>query len=592
VHRERPAAAFPLACAFSRQLCFTPIPSPVRASRLARNPLAKGALIRAALLALLLAIVCATPLAHASGPFRDSPHLAPIPDFGACDVIVNPQNAYTTLAQVNDPAKRVFCIQPGNYRAYGLIQLRRSGTESQPRFLRFHSTDGVRNASLRPERAIFEWIHVQASWWVIQGLTIQPRHSATSWLLAIINGDHNVLDGNLVDGIDQRPEAVQHGIVIDGYGGDPATYNVVQRNLVLNGNLGRNDMDYLGIHVRAATHPGADNDHNRIVDNEVGDWGDAITVAGYSESCAEPGVQHGTIIDGNDAYITPAKYVDCDTAAPNPNGECACAENGIGLKADGGPNPADWTIVTNNRAWGFRPTPHVPCGGSGSNGQAIEAGSRCPGHVLVAGNVISDSTTGISSAGNDWIIAGNLLHDIRATTDWRYGSAAITMTALTDGADVRFNTIVDVDTAYDDSSANTSTHCNVVIDNRGWMGIGQPRGPNHWTEQNFLYQSSTVNWDGTTNEVFADADASGSTTYCYWRKRWSGPEQVCVPRAATTDASPHRMAETRCEQDFAAPLGVPQIGFISAPEPDGAALAGAALLVLGRFAAHARRIRS
>jgi MYXO-CTERM domain-containing protein len=523
-------------------------------------------------------VLCvASPSARASASFRDSPYLVPVPDYGACDVVVNPANAYTTLAQVNDPSKRVFCIEPGNYRAYGLIQLRRSGTEAQPRFFRFHASDGARNAVERSQRAIFEWIHVQASWWVIQGLTIQPRHPATTWLLAVINGDHNLIDGNLVDAIDHRPESTQHGIVIDGYGGDPATYNTVQRNLVRNGNQGRLDMDYLGIHVRPGFEPGTDNDHNRIIDNEVSDWGDAITVAGHDPNCGELGKQHGTIIDGNDVYVTPAKYVDCDTAAPNPDGECACAENGIGVKSDGGPAPENWTIVTNNRAWGFRPTPNVPCGGSGSNGQAIEAGSQCPGHVLVAGNAVADSNIGISSAGNDWIIAGNLLHDIRATSTWRYGSAAIVMTAILDGADVRFNTIVGVDTAYDDSSANTSTHCNAVIDNLGWMGIGQPRGPNHWTEHNFLYESSTVNWDGATNAAFPSASDSHSETYCYWRKRWSGPEQVCVPLAATTDASPHRIAETECERDFVAPLGVPVVGFTTAPEPDGAALGAIAL---------------
>jgi hypothetical protein len=591
MRRDRSAAAFPVACAFSRQLRFTPIRSPVRAARFATNPPAKGTLIRALLLAIALASCLASPSARAGATFDDSPHLATIPDFGACDVTVTPANAYTTLAQVNDPTKRVFCVQPGNYRAYGLIQLRRSGTESQPRFLRFHAADGVRNAAQRPERATFEWIHVQASWWVIQGLTIQPKHPATTWLLAVINGDHNILDGNLVDGIDHRPESVQHGIVIDGYGGDPATHNVVQRNLVLNGNLGRLDIDYQGIYVRPGHHAGADNDFNRIVDNEVADWGDAVAVDGYDPGCGELGVQHGTVVDGNDLYITPAKYVDCDTAAPNPDGDCACAENGIDLKTDPGANPEAWTRITNNRLWGFRPTPDVPCGGSGATGQAITSGSMCPGHILVANNVISESNIGIVPAGNRWIIAGNLLHDIRAVEGWRYGSAAILTTQWASDLDIQFNTIVSVDSAYDDRSFDTDTRCNAVVDNIQWMGIGLPRGANHSTERNFHYQSSTVNWDGATNEVFSDAAESNAETYCYWRKRWSTPEQVCVPRAATTDASPHRAAVAECEQNVAAALGVPVVGFTAAPEADGAALGVAALLALGRLARRNDSIR-
>jgi len=552
----------------------------VRAARSAINPSAKGTLIRALLLAIALALCLAAPTARASAPFHDSPHVAPIPEFGACDVIVKPTNAYTTLAQVNDPTKRVFCVEPGDYRSSGLIQLRASGSESQPRFLRFLASDGIRNAAQRTQHAVFEWIHVYGSWWIIQGLTIRPRHPDTTWLLAAINGDHNVFDGNLVDGSEHRPAGIQHGIVIDSWGGNPASHNVVQRNLVRSGNVGRNDMDYQGIYVRPAYQPGGSNDHNRVVDNEVVDWGDAVALDGVSTSCAEIGVQHGTIIDNNDLYITPAKYVDCATAAPNPNGQCSCSENGIDLKTDPGPDPADWTRVTNNRIWGFRPTPDVPCGGTGANGDAITSGSLCPGHVLIAGNVISEANNGVVPAGNRWIIAGNLFHDIRAVEGWRYGSAAIITTQYASDLDVQFNTIVSVDSAYDDRSANTETRCNAVIDNAGWMGIGHPRGTNHWTERNFLYDSSTVNWDGSTNEIFAGTAQSNSETYCYWRKRWSDPEQVCVPLGATTDASPHRATEHECDRALAAPFGIESIGFTTAPEPAAVALGAAALVAL------------
>ena len=528
----------------------------------------------------MLTLVLAAPQARASLPFHDSPYARPVPDFGTCDVIVKPSNAYTTLAQINDPSKRVFCVEPGDYRSSGLLQLRASGTESQPRFLRFRASDGIRNAGQRTERAIFEWIHVYGSWWVIQGLTIQPRHPATNWMLAIINGDHNILDGNLLDGSEHLPEAIQHGIVIDSWGGDPATYNSVQRNLVRNGNMGRLDMDYQGIYLRPAYQPGGDNDYNRVVDNEVADWGDAVALDGYSTACTEIGLQHGTIVDNNDLYITPAKYVDCATAAPNPDGQCSCSENGVDLKTDPGPDPEKWTRITNNRIWGFRPTPDVPCGGTGANGDAITSGSLCPGHVLIEGNLISESNNGVVPTGNHWIIAGNLFHDIRAVEGWRYGSAAIITTATASNLDVLFNTIVSVDSAYDDRSSNTETHCNAILENTGWMGASQPRGANHWTERNFLYQSSTVNFDGATNEVFGDAAQSNSRTYCYWRKRWSDPEQVCVPLAATTDASPHRVTEHECDQAIAAPFGIASIGFTAAPEPAPASLGCVALLAL------------
>jgi hypothetical protein len=66
---------------------------------------------------------------------------------------------------------------------------------------------------------------------------------------------------------------------------------------------------------------------------------------------------------------------------------------------------------------------------------------------------------------------------------------------------------------------------------------------------------------------------------------------VCVPRGATTDASPHRAAESQCPRDVAAALGVPVVGFTAAPEADGDALGVVALLALGRLARRNGSIR-
>jgi hypothetical protein len=518
-----------------------------------------------------VALVCLAGFtAEASSPlpsFRDSPYRAAIPDPGPCDVIVNESNFRTILnidapSPINDPRWRVYCVEPGDYRAIGQVQLRRSGTPEAPRFLRFHADDGVENAVQREERAIFETIRIVSDWWVIQGLTVEPLDPATTWFLSIYGGDHVVVDGNLIDGGAVSNTSGHIGIVIKGFAGNPAVNNTVQRNLVRNGNRNRLPVDFGGILVGRANAVGEDNDHNHIVDNEVVDWGDGVGVGGAEPDCAELGMQHGTVIDGNDLYATSAMRIDCDTGAPNPNGECSCVENGIDVKAAPDGDPASWTRITNNRVWGFRPTSDTAsCGGSGSNGQAINAGNSCARHVVVAKNVVMDSTTGINTAGTDWIIAGNLLHEIRATEDTRYGAMAISVARLARYVDIQFNTVVNVDTAYDDAASEVDTRCNAIIDSSDLTGTAGPRGSNHVTEYNYLYRSPADNFAGTGNEQFATPEESRDTEFCFSRKRWSSPQRVCIPLAGTTEASPHLEAVPHCDPDVAAPFGMASIGF-------------------------------
>ena len=315
----------------------------------------------------------------ARAQFKNSPYTETIPDYGTCDVTITPSNASSTLKLINDPTERVFCVAPGDYRAFGRILLTESGTASQRRFLRLDIDDGKRNAVQRTQRALFESIVVlRANWWVVQGLTMQPHDGATTWFLTVWGGDHNVLDGNLVDGIEHVPLGTQDAVVVAGYQGDPATYNTLQGNVVRRGNQLRRPGDYEGILIEWGSTATEANDFNKVLDNEVYDWGSGVSVGGYTENCTEPAVQHGTVIDGNDVYITGAKRIDCNTGALDPNGDCSCAEEGLSQKGNPGSNPRDWTRMTNNRLWGFRPTtPKFSCGGTGANGQAIAAGNGC-----------------------------------------------------------------------------------------------------------------------------------------------------------------------------------------------------------------------
>jgi hypothetical protein len=201
------------------------------------------------------------------------------------------------------------------------------------------------------------------------------------------------------------------------------------------------------------------------------------------------------------------------------------------------------------------------CGGSGANGQAIVAGSQCAGHVFVAGNVVLDSTIGIKPSGSGWTVAGNLFHGLRR---------AILTQAGDTGLDIQFNTIVEVVNSYDDVSTDTDTRCNAVIEDQATFGDGWPRGPGPQTEYNFLYASPAGSFLGETNQMFATAEESRNTQFCFWRKRWTAPELVCVPFGKTTSDSPHTAAITSCDSDLGAPLGLGPLTYDpleTVPEP-------------------------
>jgi hypothetical protein len=366
--------------------------------------------------------------------------------------------------------------------------------------------------------------------------------------------------------------------VIVGSTGRPSTHNTIQRNVIRNGDQTHQAIDYDGVLIASGFALGEDNDYNAVLDNEIYDWGDAVAVAGYTLDCSDPGVQHGTLIDGNDAYLTPAKYVDCNTGASDPNGQCACAENAFDLKADPGSDPAWWTRVTNNRAWGYRPTTEaVVCGGSGALGQAITAGTVCPTNIFIARNIVADSTIGIEVVGSDWIVAGNLIHDIQPSNSEMWGTMALFVSDDASYVNVQWNTIVDSMNAYDDHADYVDTRCNTMIRTPGW-GAGMPRGVSHVTAYNYLYEASALNFVGSSNQSFPTALASMNQALCYKRKRWTGEETVCVPDGATTQMSPQVLATPYCDSSIGAPFGMSTIGYWTTPQQSGSCGVGGELV--------------
>jgi hypothetical protein len=204
--------------------------------------------------------------------------------------------------------------------------------------------------------------------------------------------------------------------------------------------------------------------------------------------------------------------------------------------------------------------------------------------VLVAGNVVLDAAVGVKPSTPSWVIAGNLIHGV---------GKGIFPTQNASLLEVEFNTIVDADHAYDDAAAETTARCNAVIDDRGMNGRGNVTGDGHQAAYNYLYAASPINFAGPTNALFATAEESGNGEFCFQRRRWTGPEQVCIPLARITGASPHAAAAGACQPEATARFGLAPVGFDSAlavPEPR-AGVEGAVFFALGSLARAASRRR-
>lgn len=275
---------------------------------------------------------------------------------------------------INDPTKRIFCVQPGDYLALGRIELTVSGTADAPRIIRYHHPTGDESihpaAQAEADRAIIGGLRFRnADHWVIHQLTARPRDPGHINVIWLDDGDHNLLDRLLVEGGGGGGGQVQ--IAHQGN----ALQNSVLRNTILEPNA--------DVHCLVVAGPASD---FRIVNNEIYDCGgDSIQVHAGN-------VNGLTVIENNDLYLTSALYSDC-TGNQQTSGTCACAENALDLKnggVDGEP-----LLVEHNRAWGFRDTDTACSGtGSGGNGFIIHIGAQ---YVLVRANVLLDVPGGIAT---------------------------------------------------------------------------------------------------------------------------------------------------------------------------------------------------
>lgn len=280
----------------------------------------------------------------------------------ACDVTIGPRGG---LSAVNDPRYKEICLLPGSY---GVVWLRSAGEQSSPRVLRPASIGNHPVRLSAGSQVVLAGLRIgahttPASWWIVRDLVIRDATAVR----VEANSSFVELRRLLVEEGRDRS-------LVNFYSG---MFNALRESVLR----------------RTIMEPGRDRHcvlmfggtNTTISDNEIYDCaGDAVHIG------AKAGL--GAVISGNDIYMSPDRYTDCDGEL-DPDGDCACGENALDFK---GPRVGG-VIVQRNRLWGFQKT-DSDCGGSGSQGYAVVLGpgSNLVRDIRLVDNVLRDNARSVN----------------------------------------------------------------------------------------------------------------------------------------------------------------------------------------------------
>lgn len=379
---------------------------------------------------------------------------------------------------LNEPSKRVFCVTPGNYQVRGFMDVTASGTEGQPRVIRYYDPNSPKSDShpvhqAEEARAVVAGFDFDnADWWVISGITLRATKDASQTLLILRDTRETAEDGG--------SHVVLDRLLVEGGGGGAGQIliseegNVLQNSVVRNTHLEPNWDQHCVVVARSLGGVCKD---VRIVNNEIYDCGgDSIQVHGGG------GVRGLSVIENNDFYITEALYRDCDRAD-----QCACAENALDLK-NGGQSDAP-LLIAHNRGWGFRPT-LTRCSSTGSGGEAVVIHQDAQ-YLLMRGNVLFDSPGGIHTP--------------------------------------------------NEASHHVSLIGNVIADMvNGAQGIGQlHKAIQFEAYYNSLVKAGGISGGSDHHKAcnLTEAQSSDNAELCFHIRRWTDPQRVCIAKGRLMAAS-------------------------------------------------------
>jgi hypothetical protein len=287
-----------------------------------------------------------------------------------------------------------------------------------------------------------------------------------------------------------------------------ATFCTIQRCVIresINQNENQGKGDSMGIYVGGIA---ADVLGIKILDNEIYNVGDGIQLD-YDESMPMRPVE--VVIEGNDIYLEPSRYIgDTNTTWD---------ENGIDIKA--GSDTSESTVIRNNRMWGFRRNA-VPT----ALGEIINVHKYCR-NVVVEDNIMGDAPRGMKDLnwhpgeGNDdrrrdIVFRRNQFYDIRDYSNLDAGAITRPITAgisFVDNYFARSAYLAD-QTPPNYRGAGPEYTANVLVE---VDAIQRPTG-----QPSLMLKPSHGNIVATAPHGFET----------YERKRWTGPEDTvgAVPR--------------------------------------------------------------
>jgi hypothetical protein len=488
-------------------------------------------LVSRSLLALLL---CGAAGPSAAQSFSESPYAVTValPACATSDPEVRIIDSSDDWAAVNDPGARIFCVRPGNYTAIGKIRLTASGVSGHPRVIRYHDPTTsspphpVRLASA--QRAVVHQLELRGtSNWLVHGLTVQG--SSTHGVFVVDSSD-NVLDHLLVQDTSEGLFRV----------GGLSHRNVIQNSVIRRTRIAADDDR--GCLVFGNPGVGQRQEGNRVVHNELYDCTDGIQLH-LPSGATEGGYFPGLVIDNNDIYLSTARHTNC-YGVLDPKGPCGCAENGIDVKIAGTGSAADQVVsITENRVWGWRETDHGAvgdgtgrCGGSGSHGDLLGVHTLAS-YVALRGNRVFDGPRGlgIGNGTHHVVVTDNVFHGL--DEGWSEQGYAIAVS----GADheIRRNVFVQSNkwlafTAPSITGARVT--CNEVLGSG--HGVGQP-GAGSVVDYNAYYGTTQHTLSGPHDLVYPQVSHAPNAPLCFWRKRWTAPERVCLSYGTYTVPAAH-----------------------------------------------------
>jgi hypothetical protein len=303
---------------------------------------------------------------------KDSPNLFQVPDVDLSSAVILTPDSYDTWTAMFDAnaEKLDYLLGHGDYRNWGTLELhdKAGNTALRPKTIRYYnpSVDDTLHPVQRGHFAridAFRFEGPDTKNWLIRGLTvIGPSDTPV-----IARGASNItIDLCLIEytrtyGI--RVRSAQHSIIQRCVIHE--SINGIQRNH-------RSDTSGIQVGIIDTEVVGI-----KILDNEIYNVGDGIQI---TDSRKAPHTAIEVVIEGNDIYLEPSRYID-DT-------NTTWDENAIDIKA--GSDAPNSTIIRNNRMWGMRrnaaPT---------ALGEILVMQRYCR-NVLVEDNTMGDAPRGMT----------------------------------------------------------------------------------------------------------------------------------------------------------------------------------------------------